>query len=61
MEAKSVNATLEERTSKKGTTYKCVVLKLTPTYEKLVFLDPAEIELLNNSKSVTDYKNPFAK
>ncbi len=48
MNSKPINATLETRTSaKKGTTYKVVVIKLTPTYEKLVFLDKAEIELLN--------------
>lgn len=42
-----VKATLEERTSKKGNSYKCLVVKLTPTYEKIIFLDKAEVELLN--------------
>lgn len=43
-----VKATLETRTSKKtGNDFKVVVLKLTPTYEKLVFLTSAEIELLS--------------
>lgn len=42
-----VDATLMEKVSKSGNTYKVVVLKLTDTYEKLVFLDKAEIELLN--------------
>lgn len=41
-----VNAILEERTSKKGNKYTVLVIKLTDTYEKLVFLDKAEIELL---------------
>lgn len=39
-------ATLETRTSKKGNEYKVLVVKLTPTYEKLVFLEPAELEIL---------------
>lgn len=47
-----VNCTLEERLSKKGNTYKVLVIKLTPNYEKLVFLENAEIELLNLNKSV---------
>lgn len=37
---------LEERTSKAGNPYKCLVIKLTPNYEKIVFLTPAELELL---------------
>ena len=56
---KDVKATLETRTSKKGNQYECVVIKLTDNYEKVVFLEQAELELLkvNNSKST----NPFAK
>lgn len=53
MEAIRVNATLEERTSKKGNAYMCVVLKLTPNYEKIVFLEPAEIELLKSCQNPT--------
>lgn len=45
---------LEERVSSKGTAYQVVVIKLTPTYEKLSFLDKAELELTkiydNNKK-----------
>ena len=46
-------ATLETRTSKKGNEYEVLVIKLTDKLEKLVFLDPAELELLKltNSKS----------
>lgn len=44
-----VECTLETRTSKKGSEYQVIVIKLTPTYEKLVFLDNAELELLNIS------------
>ena len=44
----TVPAVLEERESTKnpGKKYYCLTIKLTPTYEKLVFLDKAEIELL---------------
>ncbi|MDO4962611.1 MAG: hypothetical protein Q4E75_00705 [bacterium] len=49
MEAKKIIATLETRTSKSGNEYQVVVIKLTDTYEKLVFLDKAELELLNVS------------
>lgn len=52
MDIKTVNATLETRKSKQGNDYTVVVIKLTPTYEKLVFLDKAELELLSvSSKS----------
>ena len=39
-------ARLETRTSKKGTEFEVVVLKLSDNAEKLVFLSPAEMELL---------------
>lgn len=40
-------ATLEERTSKKsGNTYTCIVVKITDSIEKVIFLEPAELELL---------------
>ena len=41
-----INATLETRKSKKGTEYEVLVIKLTENAEKLVFLSPAELELL---------------
>lgn len=38
---------IEERTSQKsGNKYYCIVIKITDTCEKVVFLDPAELELL---------------
>lgn len=47
MDAIEVRATLETRVSKKtGKTYQCLVIKLTNTYEKVVFLDNAEVELI---------------
>ncbi len=41
-----VKCTLETRQSKKGNDYQVLVVKLTDSYEKLVFLEPAEVELL---------------
>lgn len=47
MDSIEVRATLETRVSKKsGKTYQCIVIKLTDSYEKVVFLDNAEIELI---------------
>lgn len=47
MEAIEVRATLETRVSKKsGKPYQCIIIKLTDTYEKIVFLDNAEVELI---------------
>lgn len=47
MDAIEVRATLETRVSKKsGKTYQCIVIKLTDTYEKIIFLDNAEVELI---------------
>lgn len=52
MDVKKLYATLETRLSKSGNAYEVVVIKLTDSYEKLVFLDKAELELLNiSSKS----------
>ena len=51
MVIKECKATLEERDSKKGTKYQVLVIKLTDTYEKLIFLDQAEIELLKMQKT----------
>lgn len=51
---------LETRISKKkGTEYQVLVIKLTDTYEKLVFLEPAEIELLklNKKNDSLDFPN----
>lgn len=46
----NVECRLETRTSKENKEYQVLVVKLTPTYEKLVFLDKAEIELLKVAK-----------
>lgn len=52
MEAIKLDATLETRKSKSGNDYQVISVKLTPTYEKLIFLEKAELELLSiSSKS----------
>lgn len=54
-------ATLETRKKKDGSgTYQAVVIKLTNDYEKLVFLKPAEVELLKITTEKKDNKKmPF--
>lgn len=47
----NIKCSLETRTSKKGNDYQVLVIKLTDSYEKLVFLEPAEIELLKFKKN----------
>lgn len=58
-----VKATLETKISKAGKEYQVLVVKLTDTYSKLVFLEQAEIELLkaNNSKVGKTLSDPFGK
>ena len=53
-----VKATLKEATSKKGTHYKYISIMLTDTLEKKVFLEQAELELLNLKEKES---NPFKK
>ena len=48
---KEFKAVLETRTSKKGSEYEVLVIKITDKIEKLVFLEPAELELLKMSNS----------
>ena len=50
-----VKASLETRTSQKGNQYQVLVIKLTDNYEKLVFLDKAEIELLKTKSNAIDF------
>ena len=52
--SKKVDCSLETRVSKKGNSYQVLVIKLTPNYEKLVFLDNAELELLSISNNKTN-------
>lgn len=41
-----LKAELVEKTSSKGNKYVCVLIYITETYSKQVFLDSAELELL---------------
>ena len=60
---KNVRCVLTEKTSKSGNEYQCLVISLTPTYEKVVFLDKAELELLkattttNTTSNITNVLN----
>lgn len=53
-----IKATLETKTSKAGNEYQVVILNLTDTYQKLVFLDKAELELLKSFDNKNNF-NPF--
>ena len=60
-----LKATLENKTSKSGNKYTCIVINLTDDYEKIVFLDKAELALLkdvinsNDTTKVLNEDNPF--
>lgn len=62
---RELKATLVKRTSKKGNDYECVMIQLTPTYQKMVLLEKPELELLKAVKEDTDSKSssklPFDK
>ena len=44
-----LDCSLETRTSKAGNSYQCLVVKLAQDYEKVIFLDKAELALINQS------------
>ncbi len=46
---KQLEYRIEKKISKSGNEYTVLIIKLTPTYEKQIFLDNAEIELLKLS------------
>lgn len=54
----NIKCSLETRTSKKGNDYQVLVIKLTDNYEKLVFLESAEIELLKLNKKNDNFDFP---
>lgn len=58
---KEFKATLETRTSKKGSEYEVLVIKITDNIEKLVFLEPAELALLKIANSNTRSNLSFGK
>ena len=45
-----IRAELVTKTSKSGREYQCVVLYLTDDYTKLIFLDRAEIALVESNR-----------
>jgi len=47
-----IKARIEERISKAQKPYHVIVCQLTDTYEKLVFLDKAELELLRATSNM---------
>lgn len=59
MNSQKFDATLETRKSKSGSDYQVLVIKITDKIEKLVFLTPAELELLKLSNSKSSL--PFGK
>ncbi len=54
---RELKATLVKKTSKKGNDYECVMIELTPTYQKVVFLEDAELELLKFCDNKSTKKN----
>lgn len=54
-----IKATLETRKSQKGNDYEVIVIKITDNIEKLVFLEPAELELLKMNSKKSTSKVPF--
>lgn len=55
-----LKCTLETRTSKSGNDYQCLVIKLANDYEKIVFLDKAELALLAQNSPVEKAVDPFS-
>ncbi|MBE6146979.1 MAG: hypothetical protein E7168_01445 [Firmicutes bacterium] len=53
-----IKCTLEEKVSKKGNPYTVLVVHLTPTCSKQVFLEPAELELLKMQKDTNNNDFP---
>ena len=45
----NIKCQIVEKTSAKGNKYIALEIYLTPNYKKVVFLDPAEIELIKLS------------
>ena len=54
---RELKATLVKKTSKKGNDYECLMIELTPTYKKVVFLEDAELELLKFCDNKSTKKN----
>ena len=54
-----LKCTLETRTSKAGNSYQCLVIKLANDYEKIVFLDKAELALISQNNDLSKGVDPF--
>lgn len=54
---RELKSTLVKKTSKKGNDYECVMIELTPNYQKVVFLEDAELELLKFCDNKATKKN----
>ncbi len=52
-----IKCTLEEKTSKTGKPYTVLLVHLTDSCTKMVFLDPAELEVLKLSKVESNNQN----
>lgn len=42
----NIKATLQKRVSKKGNEYVCIVVSIADGIEKIIFLTPAELKLI---------------
>lgn len=51
-----IKCTLEEKTSKNGKPYTVLLVHLTDSCTKMVFLDPAELELLKLSNKENEFE-----
>lgn len=51
-----IKCTLEEKTSKTGKPYTVLLVHLTDSCTKMVFLDPAELELLKLSNKKNEFE-----
>ncbi len=50
-----IKCTLEDKISKSGKPYSVLVIQLTDTLKKMVFLEPAELELLKMKNENENY------
>ena len=57
----NIPAKLEERISKAGKPYVCIVVNITESVEKLVFLESAELELIKLTHGKTVKLNAQAQ
>lgn len=51
-----MNTRIEKKTSSKGTEYSVLIVELIPGYEKQVFLDNADLKILELNKKLSEKK-----